>query len=190
MLDEAHASGRASESQLAILEQSAKIGTVTWSDYRDAVTATLNCFDQAGIPYIGPAESVEQDVQMLTYAAQTGVLIEQSTSSGDIPPDTEVHISASPDSGPPESNNPVDALAEECRQANSQYVEAAWEAQPSSLATQDAFFKQKLPALVACAQKNELAVDESAPVREMLAGLVAQGELGRQCLHDSGISAF
>ena len=140
VLETAQASGVASPEQIDVLERAAETGSLSWDDYKTAILATLDCFDQAGIPYMGPAQSQEEGVDVLGYAAQTGDASQQGSAQADVggTPESEVLVTGSPDN--PNSATPGGAalVAENCRNRNSAFIEGAWEAQPSSLETQDA----------------------------------------------------
>ena len=190
MFREAQNSGAASPEQLATLKGAAASRTLSWDDYHSAVVATLECFEHAGVEYLGPAESNVEGLKMLSYAAQTGEPEGDPGTTTIAPgdPDGETDLSNGSESQAPAG--PKQALADACRAANSQWVEAAWESQPSSLDLQDAYFKQHLPQVLTCAKDAGVTLDENLPVREILAELVSAGEVGRQCLQAAGITAF
>lgn len=183
---DAAASGLASDAQVAVLNAAARSGSLSWDDYAAAVDATLACFADAGINYVGPTTDDSMGFKQLGYAAQVGAAdgMQQVEAVEGAPGESRV-MWEQPASG---HGDPKAAVADSCRESHSLWVEIAFNEQPSSIEAQDTFLESRRESVVACAAANGLALDGEAPIRQMLAELIEFGEQGRQCLGD--ISAF
>jgi hypothetical protein len=184
--NDADASGLASDAQLATLRDAAAAGALAWDDYADAVNATLACFADAGINYVGPTVDESMGFKQLGYAAQVGGPqgAQEVQAVDDAPGESRVVWGEEPTG----RADPLATVAESCRESHSLWVEVAFAEQPTSLEAQDAFLESRRAGVVACAEEKGLALDSEAPIRQMLAELIEFGEEGRQCLGD--ISAF
>jgi len=183
MLDTALDEGVASQAQVDVLTQAVRDGSLDFKVYQEAINLTLDCLADAGIPTMGPIADESRGFTRLDYAYQAGS-----------PPKSTVN-EGSPAIGEQESErydpskqDPLTLTAERCRDANSKYIEVAFDEQPSSMEANDTFLESQRPAVLACAQEAGLALEVDLPIRDLLAQLIDYGEPGRHCL--GGINAF
>jgi hypothetical protein len=190
ILQDARASGKASARQIEILEHSAATGALPFEVYAEAVNSTLSCFDTAGIPYKGPFTDEALGFKQLLYAGQAGSAGTGLTITGDNSPDSETLITKGDVPANAAQNDPKGLLAESCRYENSAFVEAGYTSQPSSVQAQDSILEKKRADVLKCASQEGLALDESLPIRKLLAQLLDYGEPGRKCMRQNDVTSF
>lgn len=158
VLAEAKLAG-ASEAQVEALEAAADSGELPLEVLREAVANTATCVEAAGM-------WIELDEQV----SPSGLTELSYTVLGGDPND--------PDAG--------QRISDICRTTHSQFIEAAYVLQPSSLALNDAFVQRVSPYIAECLIDAGETVDEDATFdelrqlsREVLTGLTAE-ELASQ----------
>jgi len=158
VLAEARTAG-AGEAQIKTLEEAVKAGELPLEAVREAVANMANCVEAAGL-WIETDESV----------APSGLRELSYTILGGDPSD--------PDAG--------QRVSDACRTTHSQFIEAAYVLQPSSLALHDDYVKMIRPYIVACLVDAGMMVDQEATFdelrqlsREALTGMTAE-ELAAQ----------
>jgi hypothetical protein len=151
------------EVQVQTLQRAVAASQLTFEDYAQAVTLSLECIDEAGVAVLGPELDESAGYPRLHYGFAAGVNAAGST------------------------DNPV---PDECIRANSFYIEMAYTSQPASQEALDAILESKRPAVEQCIDKAGIVVDGDLPVREWLLEIVASGETGVLCVHAEEIMEF
>jgi len=136
------AQGTASEEQLTILERAREAGAMEEADVQSALERTFQCFEDAGITY---TQTIDENMGLPLPAYSFG--------GG---------INAAPD-------GPWVGVADACINANSFYVEMAYQNQPRAIDIQEAWFAANgREQVVACLKANNWDFDEDAWWQELL----------------------
>lgn len=136
------AQGTASEEQLAILERAREAGVLDEADVQSALERTFQCFESADITY---SQTIDQNMGLPLPAYTFG-------GGNDAAPD-----------------GPWVGVADACINANSFYVEMAYQNQPRAIDIQEAWFAANgRDQVVACLKANNWDFDEDAWWQELL----------------------
>ena len=134
--------GGASDEQVQILVDSFHSGELSYQQLADATSATLACFEEAGIPtshwtvQVGPGvDNIEYN-----YGAVPGLSGEESL-----------------------------AIADSCIYAHSFFVEVEYSNQPDYEAAVKSRLDEARPALIACLEDDGAVVDAGAPTEGLIA---------------------
>jgi len=122
VVEEAKVAGASAE-QIAALEQIAAAGEITYADLEQRMQATFACFEASGIPYTyePPAEGIDYPEAMYFHGDAEGISEDQSL-----------------------------AIADECINRESFYVDTAYQLSPAVTARRDREDQAHLPAAIEC----------------------------------------
>jgi len=157
----------ADANQLAILEDAAQAGTVTYAANEEALNATFDCFEAAGITYERGADAEVSGFQTPSYSYFI------STTA----PDSET----------------LPAVADSCITKYSDFVSRLYQTQPEAADARDRALEAATPALIACLVENGVETDDGAPTDELvtLAMQLHEGTDptvgGPDCMREAGL---
>lgn len=147
----------ASEEQIAILEG----GDVSFADYDAAVGRTLTCLREAGIEVVGGQVNEARGFPEIPYSfagSSAGRTDEQTL-----------------------------ALADECINTHSFFIEGAYQMSPAALEAQDARFEPYRAVIIECIRSNGGEVEDDAGREQViLAANAVQETGGVDCLTKAG----
>lgn len=146
----------ASEEQIEVLER----GDISFADYDAAVGRTLTCLRDAGIDVVGGEVTEARGFPEIQYSfvgSSAGRTDEQTL-----------------------------ALADECINANSFFIEGAYQMSPAAIEAQDARFEPYRPVIVECIRANGGEVEDGAGREQVLLAAIGVQEKGIDCLAQSG----
>jgi hypothetical protein len=144
----------ASEEQIAVLQG----GDVSYADYDAAVGRTLACMRDAGIEVVGGQVSEARGFPEIPYSfagSSAGRTDEQTL-----------------------------ALADQCINTHSFFIEGAYQMSPAALEAQDARFEPYRAAIVECIRSNGGEVEDGAGREQVV--LAATTVQGVDCLAKAG----
>lgn len=141
VIAEAEAGG-ANEAQLAILRDAAVTGEITLDQARDAMLATIACFEKAGLAATYELTTEESGLQIPGYGVQAEV--EGLT------------------------DDQVQQLIDGCDNAESFWVNMLYQTQPTSHAVRQAHVRSRLPALLNCLSEHGVEVDADDDIDSIL----------------------
>lgn len=149
--------GGASEEQIAVLES----GEIAFADYERAVANTLACLREAGIDVVGGDVTEQRGFPEIQYSFAG--------------------------SSPGRSDEQTLALADECMNRHSLFIEAEYQTSPVALEALEERFTPYRALMVDCIRENGGEVDDDA-AREavLLAAFATQEASGVDCLVESG----
>lgn len=151
--------GGADAEQLATLES----GQVTFEEYQRAVDRSLSCIRDAGIDVIGDGVTETRGFPEIQYSFAA--------------------------SSPGRSDEQTTAIADDCIEAHSKFVEAAYQTAPGSIEAQEAKFETYRPAIVECLRENGVDIDDDAAQADIFP---AAGKLWEvksiDCIAESGFA--
>jgi len=150
-------SGGADADQLAVLES----GNVTFEQYQAAVDRTITCMRDAGIDVVGDAVTETRGFPEIQYSFAT--------------------------SSPGRTDEQTTAIADDCIDSHSKFVEAAYQNAPGALEAQELQFDTYRPAIIECLRQNGVDIDDDAPPHDIFS---AAGPLWEDkavdCVAESG----